>query len=189
MKIEHKKSELSKEKKNKTILLAASAVLLVVVLVQSITLVYLVHYAHSKHDIRFIPPKISQEFTLSGEGVSDSYLRDMSHFLTQLRFNVTQSSAATQFNVFLGYVSASLYGEMRAQLVKEVEQITHEHISCVFYPTGYDIDNHHLSVKVSGLMKRFVGAEQMTEQKEIFLIQYAYDSGQLKITNLVKVSK
>ena len=189
MKIEHKKSELSKEKKNKTLLLATSTALLAVVLVQSITMAYLVHYAHSKHEIRFIPPKISQEFTLSGTGVSDGYLRDMSHFLTQLRFNVTQSSAATQFNAFLGYVSASLYGEMRAQLVKEVEQITHEHLSSVFYPTGYEIDNKHLSVKVAGTMKRFVGAEMMSEQKELFLVQYSYEYGQLKITNLAKVSK
>ncbi|WP_298624843.1 type IV conjugative transfer system protein TraE [uncultured Legionella sp.] len=189
MKIEYKESELSKEKKNKVLLLSLSGVLLAVVLMQSITVGALLHYAHSKHDIRFIPPKISQEFTLSQTGVSDGYLRDMSHFLTQLRFNVTASSAALQFNVFLGYVSASLYGDIRAQLVKEVEQITHEHLSSVFYPTNYDIDNKHLSVKVAGLMKRFVGAEMMSEQRETFLIQYSYDSGQLKITNLSKVSK
>lgn len=189
MKIEYKKSELSKEKKNKVLLLSLSGVLLAVVLIQSITVGALLHYAHSKHDIRFIPPKISQEFTLSGIGVSDGYLRDMSNFLTQLRFNVTSSSAALQFNSFLGYVSSSLYGDMRAQLVKEVEQITHEHLSSVFYPMTYDIDNKHLSVKVSGLMKRFVGAEMMSETKEIFLVQYSYEYGQLKITNLSKVSK
>ncbi|HIF0232793.1 TPA: type IV conjugative transfer system protein TraE [Legionella pneumophila] len=189
MKIEHKKSELSKEKKNKTVLQAVSAVLLVVVLVQSISLVYLVRYAYSKHDIRFIPPKISQEFTLSGMGVSDGYLRDMTHFFTQLRFNVTQSSAATQLSALLGYVDPSLYGEMRAQLIKEVDQITHEHLSSVFYPTDYEIDNKQLSVKVAGLMKRFVGSEMMSDQKEKFLVQYAYEYGQLKITNLVKVSK
>jgi len=74
MKIEQKKSELMKEKKTRVLLLGVSSALLAIALMQSISIVVLLHYAHSKHDTHFIPPKISQEFSLSGTGVSEGYL-------------------------------------------------------------------------------------------------------------------
>jgi conjugal transfer pilus assembly protein TraE len=188
MKIEQKKSELMKEKKTRVLLIGISSLLLGMTFMQSITIVALLHYAHSKHETHFIPPKISQEFTISGTGVSEGYLRDMTTFLTQLRFNVTSSSATYQFNALLGYVAPSLYGDIRAQLVKEVEQINHEHLSSVFYPSNnFEIDIKHLSVKVVGQMKRFVGADLMSDVRETFLIRYSYEYGLLKLTNLEKV--
>ena len=187
MKIEQKKSELMKEKKTRVFLIGISSVLLAMTLMQSITIVALLRYAHSKHETHFIPPQISQEFTLSGTGVSEGYLRDMTTFLTQLRFNVTASSATFQFNSLLGYVAPSLYGDIRAQLVKEVEQINHEHLSSVFYPSNWEIDTKHLSLKVMGQMKRFVGADLMSDVRETFLIRYSYEYGLLKLTNLEKV--
>ncbi|HBD7398699.1 TPA: type IV conjugative transfer system protein TraE [Legionella pneumophila] len=187
MKIEQKKSELMKEKKTRVLLIGISSVLLAMAFMQSITIVALLHYAHSKHETHFIPPKISQEFTLSGTGVSEGYLRDMTNFLTQLRFNVTSSSATYQFNALLAYVNPSLYGDIRAQLVKEVELINHEHLSSVFYPSTFEIDTKHLSVKVIGQMKRFVGADLMSDVRETFLVRYSYEYGLLKLTNLEKV--
>ncbi|HAU0262616.1 TPA: type IV conjugative transfer system protein TraE [Legionella pneumophila] len=187
MKIEQKKSELMKEKKTRILLIGISSILLGMAFMQSITIVALLHYAHSKHETRFIPPKISQEFTLSGTGVSEGYLRDMTNFLTQLRFNVTSSSATYQFNALLAYVNPSLYGDIRAQLVKEVELINHEHLSSVFYPSTFEIDIKHLSVKVIGQMKRFVGADLMSDVRETFLVRYSYEYGLLKLTNLEKV--
>lgn len=188
MKIAQQKSVLMTERKHKIVLVGLSSVLLGVVLMQSLTTVVLVRYAHSRHETHFIPPHITDAFTLSGVGVSDSYLRDMSSFLTQLRFNVTPGSSTPQFNVLLGYVAPALYGELRAQLVKEVEQIKHEHLSSAFYPSGFEIDNKHLSLKVTGQMKRFVGAELMSDVREKFLITYAYESGLLKLTSLQKVT-
>lgn len=187
MKIEQKKSELMKEKKTRVLLISISSVLLAMTFMQSITIVALLHYAHSRHETHFIPPKISQEFTLSGAGVSEGYLRDMTNFLTQLRFNITSSSATYQFNALLGYVAPSLYGDIRTQLVKEVEQINHEHLSSVFYPSTFEIDIKHLSVKVMGQMRRFVGADLMSDVRETFLIRYSYEYGLLKLTNLEKV--
>lgn len=187
MKIEQKKSELMKERKNKVLLLSISGVLLAITLLQSITVVALLRYAHSRHETHFIPPAISQEFTLSGTGVSEGYLRDMTTFLTQLRFNVTSSSASNQFNALLGYVASSLYGDIRAQLVKEVETINHEHLSSAFYPTTFEIDSKHLRVKVMGQMKRLVGADLMSDVRETFVITYVYESGLLKLTNIEKV--
>lgn len=187
MKIEQKTSALTKERKNRIVLLGLCGVLLILSLTQSVTIVALLRYATSHHDIHFIPPKISQEFSVSEAGVSDGYLRDMSSFLTQLRFNVTPSAATFQFNALLNYVASSLYGEQRAQLVKEVEQINHEHLSSAFYPTTFDIDSKHLSVKVKGQMKRFVGAEVMSDAQETFLLQYSYEYGLLKLTNIEKV--
>lgn len=189
MNIEQKTSALTKEKKNRVVLLGISGVLMVVTLMQSVTIVLLLRYAMSHHETHFIPPKISQEFSISEAGVSESYLRDMTNFLTQLRFNITPSSVTVQFNALLGYVAPTLYGEFRAQLVKEVELINHEHLSSAFYPANFEIDSKHLSVKVSGQMKRFVGADQMSEVRETFLVNYAYEYGLLKLINLEKVSR
>jgi len=187
MKLEQKKSELMNERKSKIVLLTISGVLFALDIIQAITIGALLHYAHSKHEIHFIPPKITQDFSLSNTGFSESYLRDMTYFLVQLRFNVTPSSAAYQFNALLGYVAPSLYGEIRAQLVKEVEQIKHEHLSIVFYPVLIEIDSKQLSAKVSGQMKRSVGAELMSDVKEIYLLHFSNEQGLLKITNLEKV--
>lgn len=55
MKIEHKKSELMKEKKSKVLLLAISGVLLAINFLQSIMVVVLIRYAHSHHETHFLP--------------------------------------------------------------------------------------------------------------------------------------
>lgn len=187
MKIERKKSELMQEKKNKVLFLGISSVLLTITLMQSIAVVALIHYAHSKHETHFLPPKISESFTLSGTGVSESYLRDMTTFLTQLRFNVTATSVTNQFNALLDYISPSIYGDIRGQLVKEVDQINHEHLSSAFYPTSFEIDAKHLKVKVIGQMKRFLGADLMSDARETYAISFSYESGLLKLMNLEKV--
>lgn len=176
-----------KEKKTRILLLGVSSTLLGTALLQSIIILALLNYAFSKHETHFIPPAISQEFTLSGTGVSEGYLRDMTNFLAQLRFNVTSSSAGQQFNALLAYVAPSLYGDIRAQLVKEVEQINHEHLSSVFYPSTFEIDIKHLNVKVIGQMKRLVGADLMSDVRETYLIRYSYESGLLKLINIEKV--
>lgn len=187
MKIEQQKSELVQEKRVKTLLLGTSSILLVSVFIQSFIILALLQYAHNKHEVHFLPPSISQEFTISASGVSESYLRDMSNFLTQLRFNVSAGSANQQFNVLLGYVASSLYGDIRAQLIKEVEQISHEHLSSVFYPTSFEMNMKHLSARVIGQMRRFVGAELMSDVREIYELKYSYESGLLKLISLEKV--
>ncbi|HRD70432.1 MAG TPA: type IV conjugative transfer system protein TraE [Legionella sp.] len=188
MKLKHKQSELMQEKKNKLLFLGTSSLLLLLVLIQGISIVFLISYAHSKHEVHFVPPQITQEFSLSNIGVSEGYLHDMSSFLMQLRFNVTPTSASYQFKTLFGYVASSLYGDIRAQLVKEVDLIQREHLSTVFYPMDIDVDSKNLMVKVSGQMKRSVGAELMSEVKETYLMRFAYEQGFLKITHLEKVS-
>lgn len=189
MKIEQKKSALMQERKIRFWLTGISGALFCITLMQAIAIVVLLRYAHGKHETHFIPPQISGAFSISRTGVSEGYLMDMSSYHTQLRFNVTQSSVTRQFNALLGHVHASLYGELRAQLVKEVEQINHEHLSAVFYPLDFDTDIKNLGVKVSGTMRRFVGGELMSEVKETFLVKYVYEAGLLKITNLEKVER
>lgn len=180
---------MTQEKKTRIWLTGISAALFGIVLLQAIAIVILIRYAHDRHETRFIPPNISGAFSLSSTGVSEGYLIDMGRFHTQLRFNVSQSSATHQFNALLGHVHASIYGELRAQLVKEVEQINHEHLSAVFYPLDFDVDMKNLGVKVSGQMRRFVGSELMSEVRETFLVKYVYEAGLLKITNLEKVER
>ena len=187
MKLEQKQSELMQMKKHQMMLLGASGILLALVLMQGITVISLLRYAHSKHDVHFIPPHITKEFSVSNAGVSESYLRDMTSFLVQLRFNVTPTSAQYQFNALLGYVASSLYGDIRAQLVKEVELIQQEHLSSVFYPALIELECKSLTAKVSGQMRRSVGSDLMSEVKETYLIHFAYEQGLLKITSLEQV--
>jgi conjugal transfer pilus assembly protein TraE len=189
MNLEQKQSELRHEKRIKEFLIGLSVLLVFLVLVQAISMWVLINYAHTKHEVHFLPPKITQEFSLSNTGVSEAYLWDMTYFLTQLRFNVTPTSAVYQFKSLLGYVDSSLHGEMHAQLVKEIEQIKHEHLSTVFYPEDKDVDMKNLIVRVSGQMKRLVGAELMSDKRETYEIQFSYDQGLLKIINLKQVSK
>jgi conjugal transfer pilus assembly protein TraE len=187
MKIEQQKSELMKEKRQKALLLGLSGVLLGITFLQSIANLSLLHYAHSKHETHFLPLQVSGAFSLSASGVSEGYLRDMTNFLSQLRFNVNASSVNAQFNALLVYTAPSLYGELRAQLIQEIEAINHDHLSSVFYPINFEVDNKHLSVKVSGQMRRLVGRESMSDKHETFLMNYSYENGLLKLTNLEKV--
>jgi conjugal transfer pilus assembly protein TraE len=187
MKIEQKQSELAKEKKNKLLFLSAGSILLVGNLLQSIIIVILVGYAHSHHQVHFIAPRITHDFSISQSDVSDDYLRDMTSFLVSLRFNVTPSVTTEQFNDFLKYISPSLYGDIRAQLTKEIEDIKHEHLTTAFYPMNYEIDSKHLQVRVTGEMRRYVGSELMSDLREMFLIQYEYLHGLLKIKSIEKV--
>ncbi|MCR9192816.1 MAG: type IV conjugative transfer system protein TraE [Gammaproteobacteria bacterium] len=162
MKIEQKQSELAKERKNNLLFLSVGSILLVGNILQSIIIVILIGYAHSHHQVHFIAPRTTHGFSISQSGVSDDYLRDMTSFITSLRFNVTPSATTEQFNDFLKYISPSLYGDIRVQLTKEIEDIKHEHLTTAFYPMNYEIDSKHLQVRVTGEMRRYVGAELMS---------------------------
>jgi conjugal transfer pilus assembly protein TraE len=187
MKIEFQESALMQIHKRKILAISISYFLGVLVMLQAISMILLIKYAHNKHESHFIPPHITQNFSLSKVAVSDTYLRDMSHFLIQLRFNITPNTANTQFNAFLNYIAPVLYGDIRSQLVKEMEQIKHEHLSIAFYPLSFDIDVKKFTVKVLGDMKRFVGSELMSETRETYLMEYTYENGLLKIKNIEKV--
>ena len=187
MKLEQKESALMRETHRKRVFLGLSGALFFVTIIQLLLMAGLIRYAHKEHEVHFIPPAVSEGFSLSSSGVSESYLHDMTLFLVQLRFNVTPSSGNYQFNTLLRYVAPSLYGVLRAQLVNEVEQMKKEHLSSAFYCSAIEINTQQLQVKVAGQMKRFVGAEQMSELKETYLFHFSYEQGLLKITNIEKV--
>lgn len=153
---------------------------------QGISIILLLQYAHTRHETHFIPPVVSNTFSLSKARVSETYLADMTNFLVNLRFNITPNTVKNQFNSLLGWVSPEFYGELRRQLVSEVEQIKHEHLSSAFYPLSLEIDTDKFVVKITGLMKRFVGADLMKDSRETFLIQYSYKNGLLTIKNIEK---
>lgn len=158
----------------------------VALLILSLTQAMIIFALKDKQMTILLPPKIDRPFMLSAEGVSKSYLEEMSLFLTGLLFNVSPATAKNQYAWFLRYVSSKQYDALSRELMQTQARYRKRQMSTVFYPKKMQVNKSRLQVSVCGELELIWVGVETKQKKACFRIQFEYNQGQLWVKSFNK---
>jgi len=159
-------------------------ILLGVIIFQS----YLISSRMDNQKVVFMPPKIiNQEFWVTGNQVSKSYLNEMAQFIIFNLMNITKETAKNNIDNLLILVSPDYYYEVKSKLIEQMNYITDNAISRVFFPSTVNAD-HKGIIKVTGVMKDIISDKIMKSEQVIVRIDYQIKQGRFWIYD-IKITK
>lgn len=155
-------------------------ILLGVIIFQS----YLISSRMDNQKVVFMPPKIiNQEFWVTGNEVSKSYLNEMAQFTVFNLMNVTKETAKNNIDNLLILVSPDYYYEVKSNLIEQMNYITDNAISRVFFPSVVNVDQKGL-IKVTGIMKDIISDKIMKSEQVVVRIEYQIKQGRFWIYDI-----
>jgi conjugal transfer pilus assembly protein TraE len=128
-----------------------------------------------------VPPDVREEFWVSTQTVSSSYLQQMTDYFLSLILNTTPHTAFHQRETLLRFVHPNDYGFVKEQLVSEEAEIIKRQLSRFFVPITYEVNESERWVKAIGDLTTLVGQEKVSVERKTFRLQYALSQGQLLI--------
>lgn len=151
----------------------------------SLSLVVLSGFLFLKRErVVITPAVVAKEFWVDAASVSPTYLEQMGLFVGHLLLHKSSQSAAEQRQVILRHTDASYSGLMRQRLIEEEKGLIQQNIAYTFYPIDIKVDVDKLEVKLSGDRIAFAGSQQVSMQKEAYLLQFIYSGSRLLLKSI-----
>lgn len=132
----------------------------------------------------FMPPKvITQEFWVSGNEVSRSYLDQMGQFISFNLFNIDKNNAANNIENILTLVEPNYYYDIKAALQKQVEYIIKNGISRTFFVSAVEVKEQG-KLQIHGVIKDIISDKVIKSDQETLIVDYSIQQGRFWITDL-----
>lgn len=124
-----------------------------------------------------VPPGIGEmrEIWVGEIEASPEYLKQMTRFLLPLVTSFHPRTLDAQLSLFLHHVAPEEYGSVKAQLLSQGERAVKNDLSQVFYIQEVEIKEH--VARATGILKRFVGKNQTSEEVTTYEISYEIRHG------------
>ena len=131
-----------------------------------------------------LPPKVTKPFWVAGNKISKSYLEQMGQFIAYYLFDISPETAKISVENILPYVEPQFYSKVKAMLYQQVDYITQNDISRVFYPSIVKVNQPGI-IKVVGIVKDIIGNKVVSQQQIELDIGYKIKEGRFWINSIV----
>lgn len=169
----------------RNLLLSLAAALLLINFTQSLFTLF------HRERIIIVPPDVRREFWIEKNKVSASYLEEMGLFFANLILESSPESAAYKRDIILRNTAAGGYGLLKAQLLRDEEQLKKEHVTTSFQASSITVNPDKLIVNLTGDLLRFVGEKRISQSRDTYQFQFDYQHSRLLIKsfNLLKTDQ
>lgn len=129
----------------------------IIALLSVAVVVLSIGWSKNQEKIVLVPPKISEQLTISQNSASEGYKKAWALYASELLGNVTPGNADFIVESFKDILSASAANAVNSALVAQVKEIKNEAISTRFTPRKVTVDPKTSHVFVNGVFET-VGA-------------------------------
>jgi conjugal transfer pilus assembly protein TraE len=141
----------------------------------------------SSHEkVIITPPTIAQSFWVKGSKVSPSYLEQMAQYYAGLMLTFSPDSLRSQKDVVLRFTDPAYHGALDAQLTADIDRVTRDRISEVFYAANTRVRLDALEVAISGDLIIDVGSQQASVKHPTYVIRFSNRDGQLFVASFTE---
>lgn len=160
-------------------------------LLSNVVLTSFIYTLWNHHRIEVTPFSGNLSYLKSASSVDSHYLSLMTENFISERLNVSPETVDGNHKRLLSFVNHQNYPEMLRRLTREATVIKAKNMSSTFNITHIKTDPNKLTAIVSGILKRYVGLQALTEGRKTYRLQFHYRSSRLSILNfsLIKESK
>lgn len=141
------------------------------------------------HTVEVTPFSESPGYLKSASSVDSNYLSLMTKNFINERLNVSPETIDANHKSLLSFVNHKNYSHMLRQLTQEAKVIKAKKMSSTFYMTQLKSNPSELSSIVTGVLKRYVGLQELSEVKKSYLLQFQYQDSRLSIIKFIAVKE
>jgi conjugal transfer pilus assembly protein TraE len=136
-----------------------------------------------------LQPILRTPLTISSAGVSREYLEAVTRDAAVLTLNRTPQSLDYWMKAVLEMVHPSAYGQVKADLMKIVEDQRGSSIAQYFSMESIKVDPAGLTSEVTGVLHTIVGRQEVSAVPKTFHYGWVYNGLSLKLVQLGMVEK
>ncbi|WP_131783634.1 type IV conjugative transfer system protein TraE [Legionella gresilensis] len=137
------------------------------------------------HTVEITPFSGSLSYLKSATSVDAHYLSLMTENFINERLNVSPETVDANHKRLLSFVSHEHYSKMLKRLMNEASVIKAKKMSSVFNITHIKTNPNQLSAIVTGVLKRYVGFQALSDEHRSYLLQFKYQDSRLSIVKFV----
>ena len=138
--------------------------------------------------IVFMPPKmVAQEFWITGNEVSKSYLHEIAQFITFNLLNITKHNASNNVDNIMPLIDPNNYNEVKTELTAQNEYVIANSISRTFFLSTIDADTKG-EIIAQGIIKDIIGSRVVNSKPYLIKIGYRIEQGRIFI-NAIEVKE
>ena len=136
-----------------------------------------------------LQPVLRTPLTISSAGVSREYLEAVTRDAAVLTLNRTPQSLEYWMSSVLEMVHPSAYGQVKADLLKIVDDQRGSSIAQFFTVESIKVDPDALTSQVSGVLHTMVGRQEVSANPKTFRYGWVYNGLSLKLVQFGMVEK
>jgi conjugal transfer pilus assembly protein TraE len=176
--LEQQKNLLTENKLLKLALL----VLLVGLIANAFTMLIIVRRARTV----IVPPVVNTKFEITGNSLSDDYLRIMTRYIVALAFNYNPVSARRNFEELLALYDPTVYDEKKREFYGLAETVETSKMTSIFLIQKMAIDDKARQIEIQGQRKQLANEQKIKEGAETFTIEYSNSNGRFAILRIAQ---
>jgi len=131
-----------------------------------------------------LPPVVDKRVVISGNEVTEDYVRLFVRYAMSLLNNYTPNVARAQFEELLNLATPSFYPAFQKTLMTLADTIKRLNITGTYYPQKIQIDTKRKIITVVGRKKEFTNATLVDAGIKKYIIKYAIVNGRFYIDDL-----
>ena len=136
-----------------------------------------------------LQPVLRTPLTISSAGVSREYLEAVTRDAAVLTLNRTPQSLEYWMTSVLEMVHPSAYGQVKADLLKIVDDQRGSSIAQFFTVESMKVDPDGLTSEVTGVLHTMVGRQEVSANQKTFRYGWVYNGLSLKLVQFGMVEK
>ncbi|MFQ5535491.1 MAG: TraE/TraK family type IV conjugative transfer system protein [Sphingomonadales bacterium] len=134
-----------------------------------------------RQSVILVPSPAGQTYQL-GETVNAAYLEDMGRDVALTFLNVHPGTTDYVRDAVLKIAHPAFYGEFKRHFDSWMTDIKARKLSTAFYPTTIAADTPKLTVRVTGVLKSFIGEAQVDSEQVAYVIGFNNAAGRLSLS-------
>jgi len=141
-----------------------------------------------RQSVIVVPSPAGQTYQL-GESVNAAYLEDMARDVALTFLNVHPGTTDYVRDAILKIAHPAFYGEFKRHFDGWLADIKRRKLSTAFYPTTITANTATLSVRITGVLKSFIGEAQVDAEKVAYVIGFNNAAGRLTLSRFEEEQK
>jgi len=134
-----------------------------------------------RETVVMVPSPAGRVYT-TGERVNTAYLEDMARDVALTFLNVHPGTTDYVQDAILKIAHPAFYGQFKRAFDTWLSDIKARKLATAFYPTTVTADTRALTVRITGVLKSFIGESQVDSELVAYRIGFVNAAGRLTLT-------
>ena len=136
-----------------------------------------------------VPPVVNTQFEISGDNLSEDYVRMMTRYVIGLAYNYNPDSARQSFEELLSLWDPASYADRKKEFYDMVETIRTARVTSQFFIQSIHVDDKNRTIEVTGQKRQYADDKIIKDGPETYTIEYTNNNGRFAVAKLSQKSE
>ncbi len=169
-------------------LFAENRVLKIAILVMGAVLMYnsyMVHEAVTCQRVVLIPPGLDSKVEVTGDRLSEEYVKTMVRYVSSLAFTYSPSTARKQFDALLALFTVEAYPQAQQAFYELASTIETANVSSVFYlDPKFIVDVKNNAIEIMGQNRKYKDSTLVSDSVARYVLEYVVTNGKFQLSKI-----